>query len=618
VALQADPATVLGLSAVLMLPVSLLSGILFTLMGATLHAEIESDTRAAGWLTLANTLGGSLGSALGGFVLLPLIGMEGSFWILCAGYASVALLARSAPTEGAKLQRPGTWAAIAFVFAIAFFPFGKMEGVYLHLSIDRWNPNGSSEIVAVREGRTETSVLLRDAIDGEVVNHRLLTDGYAMSATTSFARRYQKLYVYWPMALHAGLEEALLISYGVGNTAKALVDSDTFTHIDVVDISREILGLSDIIFPDPSERPLLDPRVSVHIEDGRFFLQTTDRRYDLITGEPPPPKNAGVVNLYTREYFQLIYDRLEEGGITTYWLPVHNTLPSDTRSIIRAFCDVFVECSLWSGQDLDWMLVGYRGRTPTPTEESMARLWRDPALQSELQAVALELPEQLGTLFMADAEQLRELVGDAPPLTDDRPKRLSNRRHSPVLARQAYRDWMDPQRNRERFRASAFVARAWPPELRERTFPYFEVEALIQSICAAERVEFAERLRDVHRVLTQTPLVTAAQWRLGAASERLRAIDALIARGGPEDPYREILARRAVARRDFGAAAALLDHAAAPLDWRSLYFRWYVLEMAGRHADARELALAHRKQMQAEREGRAVWVFMENTFGPID
>ena len=36
--------------------------------------------------------------------------------------------------------------------------------------------------------------------------------------------------------------------------------------------------------------PLQDPRVRVHIEDGRQFLQATGRRFDLITGEPPPPR----------------------------------------------------------------------------------------------------------------------------------------------------------------------------------------------------------------------------------------------------------------------------------------------------------------------------------------
>jgi hypothetical protein len=90
-------------------------------------------------------------------------------------------------------------------------------------------------------------------------------------------------------------------------------------------------------------------------------LLTTERRYDLITSEPPPPKHTGVVSLYTREYFELVYDRLAEGGINTYWLPVHSLVPEDSLAIIRAYCDVFEDCTLWSGAGLNWMLVATRG-----------------------------------------------------------------------------------------------------------------------------------------------------------------------------------------------------------------------------------------------------------------
>ena len=60
-------------------------------------------------------------------------------------------------------------------------------------------------------------------------------------------------------------------------------------EIDVVDISREILGLSQTVYPGARDNPLLDHRVQTHVDDGRFFLLATERRYDLITSEPPPP-----------------------------------------------------------------------------------------------------------------------------------------------------------------------------------------------------------------------------------------------------------------------------------------------------------------------------------------
>jgi len=588
--LVARPGNVLGLSVALMFPVSFLSGALFTCMGALLRRQLAPDTRAAGWLTLMNTLGAALGSALCGFVLLPLLGMERSFFGLAAGYGVVALLVWSRGASSGRSVRVARLAGVgAFALGLVLFPFGKMTSVYLRTSIDRWDPDRLAQVVAVREGRTETSVVLRHAFAGATVEHRLLTDGFAMSATGAFARRYQKLYVYWPAALHPDLERALLISYGVGSTAKALVDTASLRRIDVVDISREILALSDIVYPDPAEHPLRDPRVRVFIEDGRFFLQTTAARYDLITGEPPPPKNAGIVNLYTQEYFQLIYDRLAEGGIATYWLPVHNTLPSDTRAIIHAFCNVFADCSLWSGNDLDWMLVGSRGARWTRSEALFTRQWRDPRVAPELRAVGLEVPEQLGALFMADAEQLHALVAGTPPLTDDYPKRLGNARHTPARARATYRSWMNTDLHRERFLASSFIARVWPEALRQRTLPYFDVQRLADATAAGTPVDITERLRQVEFLLRATPLVTLPLWRLGVSSDQLRAVEARIAAGDPPGRFAEVLARRALARRDFDGAWQTAARLARPRDAGWLYFRVLALRLAGRADEALEL-----------------------------
>ena len=46
----------------------------------------------------------------------------------------------------------------------------------------------------------------------------------------------------------------------------------------MVDVSRDILEMSDVVHPDPRRHPLRDPRVAVHVEDARFFLQHTAKR----------------------------------------------------------------------------------------------------------------------------------------------------------------------------------------------------------------------------------------------------------------------------------------------------------------------------------------------------
>src|SRR5262249_42645814 len=150
------------------------------------------------------------------------------------------------------------------------------------------------------------------------------TNAYSMTTNGYLARRYMKFFVALPACLHPRLRRALVVGYGIGSTAEALVDDPDVERVDVAEISRDMLALSRPVQTRHHADPPDDPRVHVHIEDGRFFLEATHIRYDLVTGEPPPPVMAGVVNLYTTEYFRLVRDRLADGGMATYWLPMMN------------------------------------------------------------------------------------------------------------------------------------------------------------------------------------------------------------------------------------------------------------------------------------------------------
>ena len=311
---------------------------------------------------------------------------------------------------------------LSYTTSPAYHRFAEKSERYAAL---RGTPSsGAATVEAIREGVAETLIYLKAPILREAATHALFVNATSMADTDWESRRYMKLYVYWPMALHPHLKRGLLIAYGVGNTAKAMTDSAAFSSIDVVDISKDVLTGSSVIYPKDADNPLRDPRVRMHVEDGRYFLQTTDQRFDLITSEPPPPRSAGVVNLYTREYFRLIHARLADGGMAAYWLPTHTISGDVTRSVIKAFCDAFEDCSLWHGIGSELMLAGTRGATGPVSAAHFAAQWQTLPVLRELRAVGLERPEQLGALFIGDAVFLRRLTANTPPLVDDRPKRI--------------------------------------------------------------------------------------------------------------------------------------------------------------------------------------------------
>ena len=133
-----------------------------------------------------------------------------------------------------------------------------------------------------------------------------------------------------------------------------------------------------------------------------LIFSAKDRVEERVSG-----LDAGVVSLYTREYFELVRERLAEGGINTYWLPVHSLSPGETRSILAAYCQVFPDCSLWTTARLNWMLMGSRGGRWSRSEAEFSRQWHDARVLPELRALGIEKPEQMGAMFMADSDTPR-------------------------------------------------------------------------------------------------------------------------------------------------------------------------------------------------------------------
>jgi spermidine synthase len=573
---------VVSLSLALMLPCALLSGVLFTMLGHAFQREVSGEIRPAGLATLANTLGAMLGSVIGGFLLLPLFGVEYSIQILAALYALAAIFIWSG---GLCSNRSATLAAgFALLLMLFWVPVGSMDG-YMRRVLAPHIKRGAIPVV-IREGLTETAMLLEHRRFGQKGTYKLLTNSFAMSTTGLHARRYMKLFVYWPVAIHPDPKRALLISYGVGATAQALVDTQSFEVIDVVDISRDILDMSSTIYSDPKRDPLEDPRVTLHVEDGRHFLETRQQRYDLITGEPPPPKVAGITNLFSKEYFAAIRARLNEGGITTYWLPVHGLVDSETKAIIRAFCDVFEDCSLWNGASLDWILIGTRGVETQVSMEHFAQQWADPLVAPELRALGIEKPEQLGALFMGDAEFLKGLTKDTPPLDDDHPGRLGTQVVGPRETLPLYRDWLDVEAARERFVASSLIEKLWPSKLRESSPAYFTWQQVVVDFLTGRFQTPEKVLPTFDRIQSDSSLRTLPLWVLGstrrAQDQARRAEEA--GRVGPAISYERAL--QAMAEGDYPSAIdGLFGRRSTAKAW---YLRIYALYRADRIQEARE------------------------------
>jgi predicted membrane-bound spermidine synthase len=623
-ALQALPSSYgsvwrsLYLCGFLMLPTCLSSGALFTWIGQAFQSEGGDEAASSGWLTLANTLGAMLGALGGGLLLLPGLGIERSFFWLAALYLVVALLSYWGRPHAPRLPFEGmsnAMAACLAVLVLALFPFGLMRNHYLKRLIERWAPANAAEfsLLALREGLTETVGYVQTSTWNEPVLLRLFTNASSMSGTNLLCARYMRLFVHLPVALKPELRDALLISYGVGSTADALTHTASLRSIDVVDISRDVLELGRLVFPRPGSFPLDDPRVHVSVEDGRFFLLTTHKRFDLITAEPPPPKNAGIVNLYSEEYFELARARLNEGGLISYWLPVYQMTLTESKAVTRAFCDVFPDCTLWSGAGAEWILLGSRGTMPSVSEEQFVRQWHDPRVSPWLARIGIEEPEQLGSLFLADAHQLQAWTQGVAPVDDDHPYRLSP--ISPTSQSKEYLAMARPETVARSFAASDFVATHFPATLRARTLQRLELQEPGLAALWVPWGMTTPPLSALHYALTSASYRAPVLWLMGSDYIRKQAADRARQRHVKDDRLFEYEGIDAMAERDYEHAESLLAAAAKSSDHAEQLLRWRILalELAGKHDRAEVLLRAEAPALHPT--GSVDWRWLTQQFG---
>jgi len=136
-------------------------------------------------------------------------------------------------------------------------------------------------------------------------------------------------------------ETVLIIGSGSGND----VLQAKINHagkIDAVELNKQLVELTDIHYLDFVSHVYQQPGVSVHIADGRDFLNTHSQRYDLIKLSLLDSFNASAAGLYalnesylyTVEALQLYLSRLKPGGYLciTRWLKMP---PRDTLKLFN-------------------------------------------------------------------------------------------------------------------------------------------------------------------------------------------------------------------------------------------------------------------------------------------
>ena len=380
-------------TALLLLPMTLALGATFPLALAVAGGRLRVPDGSAGQdatttvgrdaarVYTANTIGAITGALVGGFALVPALGLRLTFQTAAivgvlggAGCLAAALRLRRAtnhepPTSERSAAQSFGVRRSAFVVpasvAIASLTFILLlpgwdrallaSGAYkyaAYLGTDHFDDvlragtldyykEGAAATVSVRRLTGTTSL----AIDGKV------------DASNAGDMLTQRMLGLLPVLIHGHARDICIIGLGSGVTLGSALASGAVEHADVVEISPEVVEASHF-FDRENGGALARPGVRLIVGDGRSHLLLTPRHYDVIVSEPSNPWMAGVASLFTRQFFEAARARLKPDGLLCQWAHTYDISPEDLRSIVRTFGSVFPQGTLWMVGGGDLLLIG--------------------------------------------------------------------------------------------------------------------------------------------------------------------------------------------------------------------------------------------------------------------
>jgi len=368
------------IAALALLPGALCVGASFP-FAVRIFASHESEAGPAAARVYAwNTVGAICGALAAGFVLLTSLGFAGTLF-LAAGVNLFLALVTAGLTRPVLRITAGAAATCLVVLAI--------HPPEIPWAILRYGgPGGSGwdgEVAYYGVGRSST-VLLFDETKG----WRLVTNGQPESTIlrpSPIPERF--ITARWlgmlPSLLRPEARSMLMIGLGGGLSLEAVPSS--IENIQVIELEREVVHAHRALEELRGFSPISDPRVRVVVNDARGALMLTNARFDAIVSQPSHPWTAGASHLYTREFFSLVSDHLEPGGIFVQWIGLAFVDETLLRSIIATFLEVFPEVAVFrpvvgavlfvaSNEKFDPMTAPALALEEHPSDYARYRIWR--------------------------------------------------------------------------------------------------------------------------------------------------------------------------------------------------------------------------------------------------
>ncbi|MBV8846511.1 MAG: SAM-dependent methyltransferase [Bryobacterales bacterium] len=407
------------------LPATLLWGAGFPLALASVTAGGEDPARIAGKVYAVNTAGSIIGSLAFSLWLIPAVGSRQSQQVLIAVAAIAAVFAAASVPEFGK-RRLRVIAAAACVELAGWGLAATVEDVPWQViaygrrmapivrAFDLYDRANPTKVLFRGEG-VNSSVLIAERAG----QRHFYVSGKAEASTAILDMRLERMMGHVPALIHPAPHSALVVGFGAGVTAGSLTRYPELRSLTICELEPFIPPASTEFFGKENYDVLHDPRTRMVYDDARHYIFTTREKFDVITTDPIHPWVKGTSVLYSKEYYQLVKQHLNSGGVVAQWLPIYDSDPETIKTELATFFAVFPEGTVWSnnlnGDGFDLVLLGQAQPQAINIDAIQARLDHpsySPVLQS-LSDVGFHSAVELLATYAGRARELQPMMAGA-------------------------------------------------------------------------------------------------------------------------------------------------------------------------------------------------------------
>jgi spermidine synthase len=401
-------------------------GVAFPLAG---HVTASYESRighAVGRVLAYNTIGAIFGSAVSGFALIYYLGLERSLEVLILINAGLGVLVlASLAKRKTAIGAIGCLVIAAIVFLVFSKDAFRVWDAKFFAIFQNNNPFAYDTPEKRRDAIENIDVLLyREGINStiSVIHPRglyqgVLVNGKVVASSSPQDLQCQLTLGHLPMLLHKDPKKVLVVGLGTGVTLGATSVYPEVESLILAEIEPEVLGAART-FGKYNHFVLDNPKLKIIFNDGRNFLTTTRKKFDVITADPIHPWTQGSGYLYTKEYFKIAAGHLEPGGIMCQWLPLYELDAAALKSVVATFSRNFKYTLAWVTQT-DAELVGSNSPIVIDEQELERRISHNPAVYSDLKGVMMGSASDFLSYFMMATRGMRAFSAKGIINTDD-------------------------------------------------------------------------------------------------------------------------------------------------------------------------------------------------------